>query len=180
MLRLQSGQDGEESSDGALVAQMAQRVLHDAEVSETPCVERYKIVIEACPGCGDACGRHDHIDATHVGQALCDAEVQEGRQGPSLGHVSRRIPPAVRRAVVQRDRGRCLVPGCHNRLWLDLHHLRPRTLGGPHSLENLVCLCGSHHRAIHDGVMGAEPMPGGARFWFKPGRIEQVVFRRLG
>jgi hypothetical protein len=42
----------------------------------------------------------------------------------------------VRRAVLQRDGHRCQVPGCTNRLWLDIHHLAYRRDGGDHSEDN--------------------------------------------
>jgi hypothetical protein len=43
------------------------------------------------------------------------------------------------------------VPGCQNATWLDLHHLEPRSEGGGNSLDNVICVCGSHHRAAHRG-----------------------------
>ncbi len=46
------------------------------------------------------------------------------------GHVSRTIPPAVRRAVLVRDDGKCQVPGCRNHRYLDLHHIEHRQHGG--------------------------------------------------
>ncbi|MEO8183807.1 MAG: hypothetical protein ABI895_33705, partial [Deltaproteobacteria bacterium] len=39
------------------------------------------------------------------------------------------IPPALRRAVLLRDRRRCQVPGCTNTRWLDVHHLELRSEG---------------------------------------------------
>jgi hypothetical protein len=45
------------------------------------------------------------------------------------------------------------VPHCRNRLWLDLHHIRPRHAGGDHRAANLVPLCSAHHRLIHDGAL---------------------------
>ncbi|MCK6573951.1 HNH endonuclease [Myxococcota bacterium] len=43
------------------------------------------------------------------------------------------------------------MPHCRNRLWLDLHHIRPRAAGGDHRPGNLVCLCSVHHQMIHRG-----------------------------
>jgi len=36
---------------------------------------------------------------------------------------------------------------------MDVHHLLLRSEHGTHSPENLVTLCGAHHRAIHDGEL---------------------------
>lgn len=75
------------------------------------------------------------------------------RPGSTLGHLTRTIPPATRRAVLHRDGLRCVVPGCRCRLWLDLHHLKPRSLGGSHEPDNLVTLCPLHHRLAHEGLL---------------------------
>jgi hypothetical protein len=45
------------------------------------------------------------------------------------------------------------VTGCRHATFVDVHHLEARADGGGHGLENLVTLCGAHHRAIHDGAL---------------------------
>jgi hypothetical protein len=72
------------------------------------------------------------------------------------------IPPAVRRAVMRRDHGHCQVPGCRNHHFIDIHHCRPRSEGGDHDPELLLCLCGSHHRTAHAGnlVIGGSASQG--------------------
>jgi hypothetical protein len=61
------------------------------------------------------------------------------------------VPPATRRAVLRRDHRRCTVPGCRNTLFLDVHHLELRSEGGRNEADNLITLCGAHHRAAHRG-----------------------------
>jgi hypothetical protein len=63
------------------------------------------------------------------------------------------LPPAVRREVLRRDRRRCVVPGCQNHVFLDVHHLDPRAEGGGHQPERLAVLCGAHHRSVHLGAL---------------------------
>ena len=63
------------------------------------------------------------------------------------------IPPATRRQVMRRDRKRCAVDGCRNHIFLDVHHLAPRSEGGDHAPERLLSLCGFHHRKTHDGTL---------------------------
>jgi hypothetical protein len=66
------------------------------------------------------------------------------------------IPPAIRRAVIRRDHGCCRVPGCRNATFLDIHHVELRAEGGVHDIQNLITLCGSHHRACHRGQLVLE------------------------
>jgi hypothetical protein len=73
-----------------------------------------------------------------------------------LSRAKQATPPALRRAALLRDQHRCQVPGCSNARWLDVHHLELRSEGGRHCLQNLVCLCGAHHRAAHHGRITLE------------------------
>jgi hypothetical protein len=71
-----------------------------------------------------------------------------------LRRAKQTIPPATRRAVLRRDHGSCAVPGCRNSRYLDIHHIRPRSEGGDNDSNNLIALCGAHHRAVHRGELG--------------------------
>jgi hypothetical protein len=93
-------------------------------------------------------------ETAHVGAITrMNARVLESQAVRVPPRSQQTIPPALRRAVLLRDQGRCQVPGCNNATWRDLHHLELRTEGGAHSLDNIVCICGSHHRAAHRGVL---------------------------
>ena len=64
---------------------------------------------------------------------------------------SRHIPAAIRRAVWNRDEGRCrFVDGegqrCTARRGLEFHHVLPFALGGDHGLETLRLYCRTHNR----------------------------------
>ena len=79
---------------------------------------------------------------------------------PDGGHGARpatrakqSVPPALRRAVLRRDQERCQVPGCTHAMFLDLHRIVLRSEHGQHELENLITLCGAHHRAAHRGEL---------------------------
>jgi hypothetical protein len=66
-----------------------------------------------------------------------------------LGRMTRKISPNLRRVLRQRDGG-CAFPGCHRPpTWCDAHHVIAWQDGGPADLDNLVLLCGHHHRMIH-------------------------------
>jgi hypothetical protein len=110
----------------------------------------------------------DGGDETHVG-----GEFHRDRQSPTRPHpqrVSQTIPPAVRRAVLLRDRHCCQVPGCRHATFVDVHHLRAREAGGNHEPDNLLTLCGAHHRACHRGELLIEKSASGSlSFWHADG-----------
>jgi hypothetical protein len=86
----------------------------------------------------------------------CDAGITRiVTDGPSeildVGRRTRTVPPALRRAVIARDR-HCTAPGCDVPAeWCDVHHLVPWANGGPTTPGNLTLGCGRHHRAVHEG-----------------------------
>ncbi len=151
LLRAQIGDP--DISDSALLGEICRRFLHDAD-ADAPTSERLRTVIGLCPSCGDTVADGAEVDDAIVAASACDAEVVEMRPGPERGHLSRTVPPARRRAVLERDRRRCVVPGCRCRLWIDLHHLDAFAGGGDHGEENLVTLCTLHHRLLHEGRLG--------------------------
>jgi hypothetical protein len=111
----------------------------------------HQIVMTVCEQCGHAeqegRGRMLTVDAAAAERASCDAQRIEA------GVARQDVPPAVRRAVLHRDHGRCRVPGCRAATWLDVHHVCARAEGGGHERPNLATLCGAHHDAIHRGVL---------------------------
>jgi hypothetical protein len=47
--------------------------------------------------------------------------------------------------VLERDGYKCQVPGCSNRRNIHAHHLKFRSRGGNDAIQNMLCLCASHH-----------------------------------
>ena len=89
---------------------------------------------------------------------MCDASVvwmlQDGDGRPvNVSTRTRSIPPSLRRAVHARDQG-CDFPGCGERSFTDIHHIRHRAQGGDNSMVNLAELCWHHHRLVHEGGWG--------------------------
>ncbi len=126
----------------------------------------------------DGDGRTSELD--HVGpvdpevarRVACDASIRRVvMAGPSEPlDVGRRTPvisPAIRRAVIARDR-HCRFPGCDRpHTWCDAHHVVHWADGGPTALPNLLLLCRRHHRMVHQ--------PGGFRLEMVDGT---PMFRR--
>ena len=92
-----------------------------------------------------------------------DTLVTDGRT-LDLGRAVRRPTTAQLAALWRRDRG-CAVPGCSRARFLHAHHVVPWALGGPTNLDNLILLCGEHHRALHEGAFSITAL-GGQRFRF--------------
>jgi Domain of unknown function (DUF222) len=65
-----------------------------------------------------------------------------------IGQANDTIPAHLRRAVTVRDR-HCCFPGCHQPpAACQIHHLIPRSKGGPTALHNLKLLCTYHHLIV--------------------------------
>src|SRR5580692_178655 len=85
----------------------------------------------------------------------------------AVGRGTRTIPAHLRTALNLRDQG-CRFPGCDRPpAWTDGHHII-HWPDGPTELENLVSLCRTHHRRVHeqgwrihiaDGSAVVEPPP---------------------
>ena len=83
--------------------------------------------------------------------------------GSETSPRTRQIPAAVKRAVNERDGGRCrYVDGqgrrCTARAGLEFHHRRPFALGGDHSPENVSLLCRAHNGRLADVDYGRGAM----------------------
>ncbi|MHA4852116.1 HNH endonuclease signature motif containing protein [Rhodococcus sp. MSC1_016] len=80
-----------------------------------------------------------------------------------LGTTTRTVTKRQRKALVARDRG-CAFPGCGAPpSWCEGHHIVHWSKGGPSDMDNLVLLCGFHHRLLHHSdweiEMGADRHP---------------------
>ena len=118
----------------------------------------HRVIEHRCPDCDKAwveteAGEYEleEHEREHIED---DAEVVNAVEGSKdHGHVTRTIPPAIRKSVLIRDKGRCQVPGCRCNRHLELHHIKYRSEGGTHAPENLVCLCSAHHSMVHRDVI---------------------------
>jgi len=105
-------------------------------------------------------------------QIACDAVLSwmsHDQHGNVLdvGRRRREPPPALRRALRERDKCRCRFPGCHRRV-TQAHHIRWWLYGGITSLGNLISLCKYHHRLIHQHGYSIGTHPAGSFTFFRP------------
>jgi hypothetical protein len=119
----------------------------------------YQIALTVCEECGrgrqQGRGELIEVGAEIIEMAQCNAQhvgrTHVGTAEPTKARQD--VTPAVRRQVLRRDGGRCVVPGCRQSVFLDVHHVVLRAEGGEHSVDNLITICGAHHRALHRGQL---------------------------
>jgi hypothetical protein len=120
----------------------------------------YQVELTVCEECERTLQRANvelvEVSPEAAAMASCDSQRLPSAHGGEDAdgkwqRATQDVPPAMRRAVLRRDRHRCRVPSCRNADYIDLHHLQSREEGGSHDPENLITLCGAHHRAFHGG-----------------------------
>jgi uncharacterized protein DUF222 len=106
------------------------------------------------------------IPAETARRLACDCTITPilcGAESHQVEVVSSRrvIPPAMKRALIARDR-HCRFPGCDMPpAWTDGHHIKHWADGGPTELWNLLLFCRRHHRFFHEGGWTLEKAEGG-------------------
>src|SRR5438874_939542 len=128
----------------------------------------YQIRMTVCSSCKqgwqDGRGQAVAVTSDAVEMAECDAQrVPDTHVGTPKAKQD--MPPSIRRLIVQRDHGRCIVAGCRSSVFCDVHHFDRRDEGGKHDPERMGVLCGAHHRAVHRGFLIIEgTVSGGLTF----------------
>ncbi len=111
------------------------------------------------------------IGNRHLRRMACDARIEHvlERNGVAvgIGRASRRIPAWLARQLGYRDQG-CRFPGCERTRWVHAHHMVHWIDGGPTDLDNLVTLCGYHHRLIHEHRWKITGDPNAELAWIRP------------
>lgn len=68
---------------------------------------------------------------------------QDGKYGRDKDGLSWKVQ---RKLAWERDNYRCRVKYCDDELTPHVHHVVPYRISKTHALDNLVCLCASHHK----------------------------------
>jgi hypothetical protein len=160
------------------LALLAETALHHALDPGAP-GERYQVVVHvdaavladpAQPG-QSVLEEGSHVSAETSRRLACDASrvvMRHDAEGRivEVGARTRTIPPALRRALLHRDRS-CRFPRCTVRVGQG-HHVRHWARGGPTTLSNLALLCRWHHRAVHEEGYQVARGPDGALQFRRP------------
>ena len=136
--------------------------------------EPHRCELEDGPALALDTARRLACDSTVVG-------IVEGEDGEPLdiGRKTRSIPAAISRALKARDGG-CRFPGCDRTRFCDGHHIMHWANGGETKLENLITLCGFHHRLVHEGGYGLRRTDDGLFIFTRPdGRRVEAEWRAM-
>ncbi|MDQ3978969.1 MAG: HNH endonuclease [Actinomycetota bacterium] len=112
------------------------------------------------------------VAAETARRLACDARLQvvaEGADGTPLGvgRARRTVPPWLLRLIRRRDGG-CRFPTCTSIRWTHAHHLVHWADGGPTDADNVLLLCGRHHRLVHEQGWRIEGSPEGELTFVRP------------
>ncbi|MFD7077470.1 DUF222 domain-containing protein [Nocardioides sp. NPDC059952] len=108
----------------------------------------------------------EKITAAEARRLACNADLVPAVLGTNsevldLGRTARLAHPIQHRALRLRDQG-CQAEDCDApAAWTEAHHLKPWSEGGKTDLANMVLLCPSDHRRIHDAGSEYERLPDG-------------------
>jgi hypothetical protein len=146
--------------DGRLLDQRYADALVELAQGGKPANLQVTASVETLKGMAGAAGGEMEfslpISSTAVQRMACDCSVtrvllDQDSLVIDVGRTKRIVPGPMRRALMNRD-GHCRWPGCERPAsWCDGHHLVHWKDGGETNLDNLVLLCGRHHRMVHEG-----------------------------
>ncbi|MEU4450548.1 DUF222 domain-containing protein [Nocardioides sp. NPDC023903] len=108
----------------------------------------------------------EKITAAEARRMACNADLVPVVLGADseildFGRTARLAYPIQHRALRLRDKC-CQAEDCDApAAWTEAHHLKPWSEGGLTNLANMVLLCASDHRRIHDPNYGYERLPDG-------------------
>jgi hypothetical protein len=91
-----------------------------------------------------------------IEEVTCDGTVRlwvDNTHGSvNLGDTRRVADPKLRAVIEHRDGG-CATPGCYATRGLRIHHIVHWTANGPTDTHNLIALCPTHHRLVHQRLL---------------------------
>jgi hypothetical protein len=139
---------------------LAKEAMDSGRLAESGGEKPHLIVLVSSQRVGEARpGIAETIDGSELPQSdlerlLCDASLSRMIMAPNsepldVGRRTRVIPPALRRAVIVRDR-HCQHAHCDRPArWCEVDHIIPWWKGGETKLNNLQLLCRFHHTQKH-------------------------------
>jgi hypothetical protein len=158
-----AGNDSFHSRQADALVEVAKAFLAGGSGKTTSTADHYQVMVHvdetALREVADQANKSD-LPLESIRRLCCDGSlvpVSEDKKGNPLdvGRKHRTVSPALRRALLSRDKC-CRFPGCTHDKWVDAHHVTHWIDGGETSLENTMLLCTSHHRLLHEGGFSIE------------------------
>jgi hypothetical protein len=137
----------------ALVA-FAKSFLSGDKQGKSSSADNYQVMVHVDESALRDNGGNSDLPVESVRRLTCDGSIvpviEDASGEPlNLGRKHRTVSPPLKRALLARDRG-CVFPGCTQDRWIDAHHVKHWADGGETSPGNLISLCSSHHRMVHE------------------------------
>jgi hypothetical protein len=154
----------------ALLALCSQRIAADADADRATVVVHASL--ESLSGGRNAETEHGAVMPPEALQRLaCDARIQvvaenDAGDAIALGRTKREPSPSMMRQLRHRDRG-CRFPGCGSTAFANAHHIVWWSRGGATDLDNLLLICGFHHRLVHEHGWTVHRVDDGRVRWFR-------------
>jgi 5-methylcytosine-specific restriction endonuclease McrA len=107
-----------------------------------------------CGSCKNYFSPSDMFKTTEV-QAFCSEKCLKA--SPRLGRkANSKVPGGTRNKVFERFKHMCAY--CGRSGSLQVHHIKYRSEGVDHSLDNLILLCQEHHEMVHSNKKKWQPL----------------------
>jgi hypothetical protein len=154
----------------ALLALCSQRIAADADADRATVVVHASL--DALSGRRNAETEQGAVMPPEALQRLaCDARIQvvaenDASDAIALGRTKREPSASMMRQLRHRDRG-CRFPGCGATAFANAHHIVWWSRGGATDLNNLMLICGFHHRLVHEHGWRVERADDGRLRWFR-------------
>ena len=139
----------------ALYALCSARIASDPDADRATVVVHAQLKALVADGTDAGCEveRGPVLHPETVRRLTCDSRLQVVLHGEAgvvgVGRMSRTAPAWIHRVMRHRDGG-CTFPGCEMKHFLHAHHIQHWTKGGRTDIDNLVLVCGFHHKLVHE------------------------------
>jgi len=148
---LEEGADA--GSYGTRCADALVTLAEAANGAESPEPERATVILHLRAGEAPHLEHAGVISRAAAERLACDSRLQaivtDGGGNAHATRARRTAPDALVRVLRDRDRS-CRFPGCSATRHLASHHRQWWAANGPTARDNLVLLCGRHHRFVHE------------------------------
>lgn len=153
------------------LVQMAREIL-SGQVGDGTQADEYQVVVHVDAAALSGQGGESDLPVPTIQRLCCDGSlvplIDNGAGEPlNVGRKQRTISTAIKRALMARDRS-CTFPGCRHERFLQAHHVRHWATGGETSLSNLLLVCSTHHKLVHEGGFGIRSHADGGWYFVRP------------